>query len=58
MDRDGVWKFPEGSGRQGTVEGIAATSSVVPEDLRGLRDERDLCYLKSRSERNILGQEF
>ena len=31
MDGKGVWRFPEGSGRQGRIEkGIVATSSAVP----------------------------
>ena len=38
MDRNGVRRFPVGSRRQGNVEGIVATSSVVPRWPSRLRD--------------------
>ena len=38
MDRHGVWRFPKGSGRQGMVARIVATSSVVPRRPPRLKD--------------------
>ena len=34
----GVWRLPEGSGRQGIRKGIVAMSSVVPRRPSRLRD--------------------
>ena len=38
MDGNGVWRFPEGSGRQEMWKGIVGTSSVVPRRPPRLRD--------------------
>ena len=38
MDGNGVWRFPEGSGRQEGWKSIVATSSVVTRRLQRLRD--------------------
>ena len=38
MDRNGVWRFPEGSEDREEWKGIVATSSVVPRRPPRLRD--------------------
>ena len=45
MDRHEVWRFPEGSGRNGRVERYRCNvicGSPMTTEVKGLRDERDL----------------
>ena len=53
MDRNGVWRFPEGSGRQGKVNlyccnVICGTPTTVK--VKGQRDERECSALLEMSE--------
>ena len=44
MDGNGVWRFPEGSGRQGKMERYCCNvicGSPTTSKVKGLRDERE-----------------
>ena len=43
MDRNGVWRFPERSGRQGRMERYCCNvicGASMTSEVKGLRDER------------------